>query len=450
MAEEQQEKQQEKQFVRRLMCAICDKGNMKYQYLNLPMDHGVYFQNVDQPLMNANDHVSGKHIFQFGRCKSSKNPGNFVDNLFAESSNSFLKGIDDFVDKVQGALGCDGCKCKPMVLNSWEEGDEANRLEGAPAITSYSKLHCMYGGTITIIEDPNKNNSNGDDAAQASAQGDEPQEKDPMDTIPAAMKDKINSKNEKAIEEYNAAMEALNAAIAEAGADGNSGDLGSAGEMTGEAEIDMSMLPEDMAAMLMDTENWYKENYLEFVETNQVSEEIIEQNYMHNRTQVIDSNCLNDWGCITDSSFLSNYNMASSNVSKIGKSCAASYNLMQLIGDPEPLPDLIRDFEGIQTYPGYMDGGPLPITMYNMVEVMERKGYTMQYSYGCNTVKHWNNMTAGDVGIWGTTEGGDTYLFTFKADEQGCINCMEDPDFRMELWSSQMNTTQNMFIKVKE
>ncbi len=445
------EEQQEKQFVRRLMCAKCDKGNMDFQYLNLPMDHGVYFQNVDQPLMNANDHVSGKHIFQFGRCKAPKNPGNFVDNLFADSSNGILKWIDNAVDKVQGALGCDGCKCKPMVLNSWEEGDEANRLEGAPAITSDSHLHCMYGGIITITEAPASTNSNSDDDAnQAAAQNNEPQEKDPMDTIPAAMKDKINSKNEKAIEEYNAAVEAVNAAMAEAGADGSSGDQGSAGEMSGGAELDLSMLSEDMAAMLTDTEYWYKDNCLEFIETNRVSEEIIEQNYMHNRTQMIDSNCLNEWGFIKDCSFLNNFNMASSNAAKIGKSCAASYNLMQLIEDPEPFPSLIREFEGMQTCPGYMDGGPLPITMYNMGELMERKGYSMQYSYGNSALMNWNNMKAGDVGVWGTVEGGETSFFTFKADEEGRINCMEDPDFKMELWSNQINTTQNMFIKVKE
>ena len=65
-----------KQYVYRLMKAKCSCGDQKFeQNLNLPLDHGVIYQDAEHPLMNANDHVSGEHILTFGRCKSTSNPG---------------------------------------------------------------------------------------------------------------------------------------------------------------------------------------------------------------------------------------------------------------------------------------------------------------------------------------------------------------------------------------
>ena len=52
----------EKAFQTRLCTAQCQYGSIKDQYINIPKDHGVYFQDTDHPLLNANDHVADKHI----------------------------------------------------------------------------------------------------------------------------------------------------------------------------------------------------------------------------------------------------------------------------------------------------------------------------------------------------------------------------------------------------
>ena len=60
----------------------CTMGT-KTNYLNVDYDHGVLYG--EEPLMNANDHVSGKHVIHFGNCTSQKNPGNNgmkLTNLF--------------------------------------------------------------------------------------------------------------------------------------------------------------------------------------------------------------------------------------------------------------------------------------------------------------------------------------------------------------------------------
>lgn len=426
---------QEKQFVRRLMCAVCSEGNIEYQYLNLPKDHGVYFQNVDLPLMNANDHDSGKHILQFGRCTSTKNPENLLDTLMSSTSNPLIKWVDEAVDKVQGALGCDGCKCKPMILNSWQDGDEANRLDGAPAITSESKVYCMYGGIITIKEVQ----ESADSEEQEGTEDQEPQEKDPMDTIPEAMKEKIIQKNEKVIAEYTAAMEAMEAAM-------------NGSQEAGSVEGTLSMIPDNILALMSDTEQWYKDNPLEFIETHQVSEEIIEQNYMYNRTQIIDPSCLNDAGYITDSSQLYNFNIANSTVDRIGESSVASYNLMRaLAGDEESswLPDIIRNMEHVQTCPGYMDGGPMSVSMFSVGEIMENRGYATEYSFGNIMQETYNTMEVGEAGVLGTVEDGSPKFYTFKVDQQGQLNCLENPELKMDIWTN-INNENSMFIKVGE
>lgn len=114
-----------KEFVQRLMVAKCDKGTLKYQYLNLPKDHGVYFQDLDHPLMNANDHKADRHILQFGRCTAETNPKNVAGKVLSATVPLF-----NILDKAKSAMGCDGCKCSPKTLKVWEETNEGNCLDG--------------------------------------------------------------------------------------------------------------------------------------------------------------------------------------------------------------------------------------------------------------------------------------------------------------------------------
>lgn len=142
-------------YAYRLLKAKCSCGDKTFtQYLNLPEDHGVYFQEEDFPLLNANDHVAGEHILGFGRCTSRKRchdniAANLLGNILLPSVNGL---IQEFI----------GYRCEPMTLVPWRFADENYLIDGAPALTVKSELSCYYGGTITIeVEDMEADGSDG-------------------------------------------------------------------------------------------------------------------------------------------------------------------------------------------------------------------------------------------------------------------------------------------------
>lgn len=139
----------DQKYVTRLMRARCSKGTME-NYLNVDLDHGIVVGADMQPLMNANDHVSGRHVIHFGCCESDQNP----ERMFRKGLVGGLLGggIADALEDV----GIMTCKCKPNTPNPWEFVNEDNIVEGAPALMVCSKLTCRYGGIIEII-DPDGN-----------------------------------------------------------------------------------------------------------------------------------------------------------------------------------------------------------------------------------------------------------------------------------------------------
>lgn len=135
----------DQKYVTRLMRARCSKGTME-NYLNVDLDHGIVVGADMQPLMNANDHVSGRHVIHFGCCESDQNP----ERMFRKGLVGGLLGggIADALEDV----GIMTCKCKPNTPNPWEFVNEDNIVEGAPALMVCSKLTCRYGGIIEIID----------------------------------------------------------------------------------------------------------------------------------------------------------------------------------------------------------------------------------------------------------------------------------------------------------
>lgn len=131
-------------YITRLCMGECSMGSMK-NYLNLPEDHGIIFNDMDHPIMNANDHEGGKgkHVVHFGRCNSQTNPGNIGQSILGAliPGSMLLKKM----------MGCSGCKCSPMTFMPWMEDKKDHLIEGAPALTDKSKLMCFYGGVITIV-----------------------------------------------------------------------------------------------------------------------------------------------------------------------------------------------------------------------------------------------------------------------------------------------------------
>ena len=139
----------DQKYVTRLMRARCSKGTME-NYLNVDIDHGIVVGADVQPLMNANDHVSGRHVIHFGCCESDQNP----ERMFRKALvGGFLGGI---VADVLEDVGIMTCKCKPNTPNPWEFVNEDSIVEGAPALMVCSTLTCRYGGVIEIV-DPNSN-----------------------------------------------------------------------------------------------------------------------------------------------------------------------------------------------------------------------------------------------------------------------------------------------------
>ena len=135
----------DQKYVTRLMRARCSKGTME-NYLNVDIDHGIVVGADMQPLMNANDHVSGRHVIHFGCCESDQNP----ERMFRKALvGGFLGGI---VADVLEDVGIMTCKCKPNTPNPWEFVNEDSIVEGAPALMVCSTLTCRYGGVIEIID----------------------------------------------------------------------------------------------------------------------------------------------------------------------------------------------------------------------------------------------------------------------------------------------------------
>ena len=152
----------EKAFQTRLCTAQCQYGSIKDQYINIPKDHGVYFQDTDHPLLNANDHVADKHILQFGRCTSKANPKNMAGDVLSSVIPVF--GLAKLLKSV---MKCEGCICSPKTLTAWQNTNKKDHLDGVDGITDESKVMCFYGGIITI----NEAKESADDAQSADEDG---------------------------------------------------------------------------------------------------------------------------------------------------------------------------------------------------------------------------------------------------------------------------------------
>lgn len=192
---------EDKIFQTRLCTAQCEYGSIKDQYINIPLDHGVYFQDADHPLLNANDHKADEHILQFGRCTSKANPKNAVADVASKIIPLF-----GLVSLLKSAMKCEGCKCSPKTLTAWYNTNSKDHLDGVDGLTNASKVMCFYGGTITI----NKVDDNGTDSttstdSDTTVQGDSTSSspgdggpsvpKSPMERMPAGVAAGIEKNN---------------------------------------------------------------------------------------------------------------------------------------------------------------------------------------------------------------------------------------------------------------
>lgn len=354
------------EYVKRLCVATCTCGSMDYQYLNLPKDHGVYYQDTDHPLMNANDHHGNEHIMHFGRCRSNMNPNNAMSDVLGK-----VVPVVGLVNMAKDALDCQGCKCAPRTLRSWEKANKHNRLDGAPALVNTSELICMYGGVITITEIPQEpvkgegkeEQMNMDDAKSTRQQ----EEKDVLDTLPSNMADKIRKIN-----------------------------------LSEETTEEIS----DTAAETMaeDTADWYADHADTFAQDYICTPQMSAQNYSYNSTQAITADCMNEDGFITNPEGLSNFNLAGTNAGAIGGGCAATYNVLWALGTPVGMAEIIQGMERQQTMVGFIDQGPMAVSMLSMTALLKGLGLEAEMSFRTKVTEETLKLEEGEVLVLGTSK----------------------------------------------
>ncbi len=86
----------------------------------------------DMSAANVGDTTPMANIMPFGVCMSMANPA-----------------VSAAAAAAQGALT--PMPCVPVCMGRWERGDPAVLVGGQPALTMDSRLHCAYGGVISVL-----------------------------------------------------------------------------------------------------------------------------------------------------------------------------------------------------------------------------------------------------------------------------------------------------------
>ena len=273
--------------------------------------------------MNANDHEPDKHILHFGRCTSSKNPGNTIN--LEEMIIGALFPFGGFLGSklLKKLLNCEGCKCKPMTITPWKETDDDYYIDGAPAVTVESTLQCYYGGSITIdTETEAKGDENTDETIEVTEQGYHSTNK-----MPASMAEKIN-------------------------------DFCSGPQDGSDSAFDGAM--DSMAGGM----GMYA-----------VSPETSASNYAHNKAQQMPPGAMDSAGNIIDSSALGNYKLGNGTVASQGNGVVAAYNAVNMLSQNADMASIIRFFELL---PYLMGNASLGEESYGLIALLM---YMMALNY---------------------------------------------------------------------
>lgn len=122
-----------KKYVVRTAVVKCDCGSMQSKLI-IPQCHGVYI--AGKPKLNINDYKEGENISHFGFCNS--------------------KPPDDTREKGSDEDGNEVSICYPKITGPWIGGQENDLVDGVPALTDNCKNYCAFNGTITIVENKQK------------------------------------------------------------------------------------------------------------------------------------------------------------------------------------------------------------------------------------------------------------------------------------------------------
>lgn len=306
--------EEKKQYAQRLMKMHCTCGTVD-NYVNIPKDHGVVAGSDQQPLLNANDHVAGKNIIHFGKCKSDKNP----ERLFRKSL--FGGGLIADLLETTGIMSFD---CKPKTDEVWVEVNERNILDGAPAVLMGSCLTCRYGGTITFvrpdaaqIEQPADGNGDGDGNTQEVDYV-----KENTDALIAAAMEKIAA----------------------------TGDEGEASVREAQMSlVEAAALPanEAQAACSNLASSFGFSSAFQWSSALMCTDQQRAENFAHNAQLPFEGEFLDSRGMIIDQGGMSDFRINSFDVSQAGCGAVAAYNVCRLLnpGTAPSFPEVVRGMD---------------------------------------------------------------------------------------------------------
>lgn len=341
------------QYVTRCMKGKCSFGSMS-QYLNLPLDHGVWYHDQETPIMNANDHEPEKHILQFGRCTSEMNPGNTI-NMEDVMLGIIMGPVGFFGSKqLKKLMGCDGCKCKPMTLTPWKNAEEKYYIDGAPALTVESYLDCYYGGKITIDLEADAEN----DAKDAEDEKKEEEKKTGLSKLPPSMQNAINDFCNDGSADGTSDMSNVNATndVASNIGSTNAGST-TLGSGTASSRTVGATVAGD-AAMYA------------------VSPATSQEHYQHNKSQTIPKDALAENGNIIHQEMMGDYQLGNGTLASQGEGVIAAYNMMNMFSKSPKLENIIQFYEALpyalgKKQLGENSFGFMATAMYMMSQNME-------------------------------------------------------------------------------
>lgn len=318
-------------YVHRLMRIRCTHGSID-NYINLPTDHGVLAGEDQEPLLNANDHLAGKHIIHFGKCDSDENPermfrkglvGGLLGGLVGGPLAGALVGglMSDALEK----LGIMSFDCKPKTDEVWEETNDRNILEGAPAVLMKSCLTCRYGGIITLVpldEYPQEKEGQGEEG-ETPTDEEHDYVKEETDAVLAAAMERIASTGEpgqQAVQEaqmYMAAAATADTATAAASVCNSMGDYFS--------PVYGPVWMQAISCPLLQ----------------------IAENYAHNQSIPFAGPFLDSAGMIVNQGLMDAFKVGSFTVAQAGGGAVAVYNACKLLKGEEapPFADVVHDME---------------------------------------------------------------------------------------------------------
>lgn len=190
--------------------------------------------------------------------------------------------------------------------------------------------------------------------------------------------------------------------------------------------------------LLDDMASWYEDHSEDFIQNYGVSDAVSLYNYANNMRQAIPSSCLNAEGLICDLSGLSSFRMGGGSAAQLGAACAASYNVLRQLGETPSLSSIIFAAEKQQTVKGFMDQGPMAVSMGSMKDYFGTLGFDTRivspqdFCARQTAAADREKKDSSSIALLGASIRGETSFQTIKHASDGRMYCAEKPELEGE------------------